>query len=358
MNKKKKIQHSHFERDASDFVSWIKARERIDAEEIDRRWNAVAKNLETPPSRRAPVFFLRRSFRIGAAAAVIGLLVGLSGWLAFFRPSGTLTAELLDEYTPADSIREIALLIADEQIRVADNAAIRYDKDGAVQVNRRPVETPPETPVTKLNRLVVPKGRRTHLTFSDGTRMYVNAGTQVIYPPVFAKEKREILVEGEVYLEVAHNPEAPFIVKTGNFDVKVVGTVFNVCAYREEKEAYVVLVNGRVEVDARTNGRVRMEPDQLLRMNSEGMHTEQVDVARYISWKDNALLLEEDKIGDVALRLSRYYGVPVACADSVREITVSGKLDLRNEIGSVLNLLTQPAYLHYDKKDDDTYYIH
>lgn len=357
MNKKKKIQHSLFEQDASDFVSWVKVRERIDAAEIDRRWNAVAGTLETSSSRRAPVFFLRRSFQIGAAA-VICLLVGLSGWLAFFRPTGTLTAGLLDAYTPADTIREISLLIAGEQIPVADNAAIRYDKDGTVQVNRRPVETPPETPATKFNRLVVPKGRRTHLTFSDGTRMYVNAGTQVIYPSVFAKEKREILVEGEVYLEVAHNPEAPFVVKTGRFDVQVLGTVFNVCAYREEHEAYVVLVNGRVEVDAGTAGRVRLEPDQLLRMNNDGMRTERVDVARYISWKDNALLLQEDKIGDVALRLSRYYGVPVACTDSVRDITVSGKLDLRNEIGSVLNLLTQPAYLHYDKRNDDTYYIH
>lgn len=358
MNNKKNIKNSLFERDASDFVSWVKERERINAAEIERRWKAVEGKFEMPPVRRIPLFFLRRSFRIGAAAAVICLLVGLSGWLAFFRPSDGLTAGLLDEYAPSDTIREISLLIADEPIRVADNAAIRYDKDGTVQVNRRPVESAAETPATKLNRLVVPKGRRTQLTFSDGTRMYVNAGTQVIYPAVFAKEKREILVEGEVYLEVAHNPEAPFVVKTCGFDVKVLGTVFNVCAYREEKEAYVVLVNGRVEVDAKTNGRVRLEPDQLLRMNDAGMRTEQVDVARYISWKDNALLLQEDKIGDVALRLSRYYGVPVACADSVREITVSGKLDLRNEIGSVLNLLTQPAYLRYDKQNDDTYYIH
>ena len=70
--------------------------------------------------------------------------------------------------------------------------------------------------------------------------MYVNAGTRVFYPAVFKKDKREILVEGEVFLEVEKDPSRPFIVKTNRFEVKVLGTQFNVCAYKEDAFTSVV----------------------------------------------------------------------------------------------------------------------
>lgn len=79
--------------------------------------------------------------------------------------------------------------------------------------------------------------------------MYINSGSHVIYPSDFDKDKREILVEGEVYLEVAKDPKRPFFVKTKDFDVKVLGTTFNVSAYKDDAIASVVLVEGKVEVD-------------------------------------------------------------------------------------------------------------
>lgn len=78
--------------------------------------------------------------------------------------------------------------------------------------------------------------------------MYYNSGSHVIYPSDFDKNKREILVEGEVYLEVAKDPKRPFFVKTKDFDVKVLGTTFNVSAYKDDAIASVVLVEGKVEV--------------------------------------------------------------------------------------------------------------
>ena len=81
---------------------------------------------------------------------------------------------------------------------------------------------------------IVPVGRRSSITFADGTRLWVNSGSKVVYPVKFAKEKREIFVEGEIYLHVSRDEQKPFIVKTHQMDIKVLGTQFNVTAYENE----------------------------------------------------------------------------------------------------------------------------
>ena len=98
------------------------------------------------------------------------------------------------------------------------------------------------------------------------------------YPAVFKKDKREILVEGEVFLEVEKDPSRPFIVKTNRFEVKVLGTQFNVCAYKEDAFTSVVLVNGSVEVNSGKNNRSVLSPNQMIKVNDKGTDIKEVDV--------------------------------------------------------------------------------
>ncbi len=84
-----------------------------------------------------------------------------------------------------------------------------------------------------FNQLIVPNGKRSTLALEDGTKMWINAGSRVIYPNKFKKNKREIYVDGEVYMEVARDEERPFVVKTNMLDVQVLGTSFNVMAYKK-----------------------------------------------------------------------------------------------------------------------------
>ena len=93
---------------------------------------------------------------------------------------------------------------------------------------------------------------RSSLTFSDGTKIWVNSGSKVIYPVSFEKKKREIYVEGEVYLDVTHDTSWPFVVRTQQVDVKVLGTSFNVSAYKDDSNMQVTLVEGKVEVNTNT----------------------------------------------------------------------------------------------------------
>ena len=105
----------------------------------------------------------------------------------------------------------------------------------------------------ELNKLVVSYGKRARITLCDGTKIWANAGTVLLYPTYFEDKKREIYVDGEIYIDVTPNPEKPFIIKTSDMGIKVLGTSFNVSAYRDDAEKSIVLVTGKVEVAA-SNG--------------------------------------------------------------------------------------------------------
>lgn len=193
--------------------------------------------------------------------------------------------------------------------------------------------------------IVVPKGQRASVVLSDGTRVNVNAGTRLIYPARFATDRREIVVEGEVFLDVTPDPSRPFIVKANGFDVKVLGTRFNVCAYKDDAMASVVLVEGKVEVRTNGNEKVILAPNQLIEINEEGSNIKDVNVFEYICWKDDLMVLDNHKVGEIFNKLARYYGRTILFDKEIGEIPISGKLDLRGKLEDVIHIVCQSFYL-------------
>lgn len=270
-----------------------------------------------------------------------------------------MSLALLENNTSSLSGNEIVLIESKEKLQLKDESSITYDVDGKSNVEEHVVkkETAEDRKEKKeeINQIIVPKGRRADITFSDGTRMYVNAGTRVFYPAVFKKDKREIIVEGEVYLDVAKDPSRPFIVKANGFDVKVLGTQFNVCAYKEDASASVVLVDGRVEVSSgKSNKSSMLSPNQMIEINDKGTDIKEVDVFEYICWKDNMMMLNDRKVGETLDRLSRYYGRNIWYNEEIGDIPISGKLDLMENMEDVINILCQSLFLQYqtDEKNN------
>lgn len=101
-------------------------------------------------------------------------------------------------------------------------------------------------------------GKRVDIIFFDGIRIYINLGSKVIYLDIFEEWKCEILVEGEVYLDVVKRKDCLFVVKIREFDICVLGILFNVCVYREDEVVFVVLVCGSVEVIIENKSKVRL----------------------------------------------------------------------------------------------------
>lgn len=355
VNKQKNIRNRVFFQDAKRFVSSVKKREQISNLEITNSWNEIERKLssENPVKNRVK----RKSYfyyLAGSAAAILLLCVAMPG-LMERKPSGPVVSELQCNSLSVDSLTEIALVTAEDSImNIEDKSTVDYRSNGTLTVNNKRVAS---VSSVKLNHLFVPRGRRVKLTFSDGTRMFVNAGSHVVYPAVFDKEKREIEVEGEVFLEVAHNPDCPFIVKTAKCDVKVLGTVFNVSAYKDEEQASVVLVNGSVEVETKNKEKVLLHPDEMISVYAEKTDLKKVDVFKYICWKDNIMLLDDDQVGKVMDNLARYYGVKVWCSRSISDIRISGKLDLCENVEDVFGTIQESASIRLRKIDGGGFYL-
>lgn len=336
MDRKQHIDKYSFKQAGSDLLKRVRQAEQIDKQQILAAWAEI--EVKTAPSRKPLVGRLRY---IASIAASLAILISV-GFFMYNQETDNpaLSLALLDKAVPALSAEEILLIAESNQQQLKNDVAIKYTANGQPDIDKQIIQA-------ETNQLVVPKGRLATVTFSEGTKMYVKAGTRVIYPTVFRKDKREILVEGEVYLEVSKDPARPFIVKANGFDVKVLGTAFNVSAYKGVPSATVVLVNGSVEVETAGDEKALLAPNQLMEISDKGTDIKEVDVFAYVCWKDHMMLLDGKTLGDVLDNLSAYYGRILHCADDVRAIPVSGKLDLREEATDVVDILCQSLLLHY-----------
>jgi ferric-dicitrate binding protein FerR (iron transport regulator) len=171
--------------------------------------------------------------------------------------------------------------------------------------------------------------------------LFLNSGSQAIYPVTFKKKIREIYIKGEAYLEVAHHTNYPFIVKTDHLDVKVLGTEFNVKSYPDETSTSVVLVKGSVQAIIKSQKIVMRENELLTLENStEKTSLVETDVLEYISWKNGWMHCTNERIENVATKLSRYYDVNILFNDlKVKDITLTGKLDLKDDCSEVFDVI-------------------
>lgn len=205
-------------------------------------------------------------------------------------------------------------------------------------------------------RLTVPEGEHVDMTLSDGTRLYVNSGSEVEIPSVFDPEKRKIRMTGEVYLEVAKDAERPFFVETEDFDVRVYGTSFNVSAYPEDGVSSVVLVEGSVAVSAGDMTRF-IEPGQKMEISGGRMDVSDVDVMEYVGWKDRIIITGGQTLDQIMQKLARYYGADISVSNEVAGMMMNGKLDLQEDLSSVLDNLCILLPLEYERCKGDRYII-
>lgn len=200
----------------------------------------------------------------------------------------------------------------------------------------------------KTCRLHVPAGKRFAITLADGTKLWVNSRSEAEVPTKFTGRTREVNVDGEVFADVMKNPQQPFIIHTSRMDVTVKGTSFDVSAYSREREAAVVLVRGKVQVDTRKNGSITVLPSERVSLANGRLSKRTVDVSDYVSWKDNYLFFNDTPVSEVLKKVSSYYDIRFTEVDPIlNDKKVSGKLNLSDNVDDILSsiaLLTSSAY--------------
>lgn len=185
----------------------------------------------------------------------------------------------------------------------------------------------------------VPTGERMTIMLPDGTKLVANSRSEIRYPEKFTGDTREIYASGEVFLDVARDEEHPFVVRSKGFELKVLGTKFNIFNY-DGKYSNVVLVQGSVEVTTGSRDKVTMRPSQLLDITDgklDGLRT--VDTSQYTSWMNDIMDLHGDGLHQVVERLNHYYGTDIGVRGNFSSTPLYGKLVYKKNIDEVLKAI-------------------
>ncbi len=299
-----------------------------------------------------------------AVAASI-LLVAFFVWLFQDNLSKTLEitkfAQTLSDVKP-DSVTNLLLQDGRKVLISQKESKIVYDKkgesiliDSAQTVSQQIVA---EEPV--FNTLVVPYGKRTQITLSDGSKVWLNSGSKLVYPASL-KEKRTVYIEGEAIFEVIHSEQHPFFVATKDFEIKVLGTVFNVSAYPDDNVSSAVLERGKIELASTEKNLFSKEKLTILpgtmvvfSLNEKIFNQQKVDTRDYMSWRDGYFIFKDEPLANIMKKLERYYNVKIVLqSESLGEEEFSGNLNLRNTPEEVLKVIaeTTPFLVrHEDQK--------
>jgi len=292
-------------------------------------------------------------------AASILLLVGI-GIAVFHLARQEDAGEVLVEATTTSND---AMLILDDGKKVAitsKESTIHYSPDGSGIVVNDSSQIAHLVSPKSNNQLIVPYGKRSFITLSDGTKVWLNSGSRLTFPSVFTGESREVVMEGEAYFDVASSKAKPFYVKTDVFKMKVYGTKFNVQAYQQDNGYNIVLVEGKVGLssDSETySNEVFLAPNQKASIVKGNLQFEVADIEdteMYTAWKDGYLTFTNDEVADVLKKVSRYYNVVIEANFSDDVEHIYGKLELKDDVERVLDGVAFISKTNY-KKQGDTY---
>ncbi len=332
-------------------ICYFKSREvSPTADEEDRLWNRIMSEITISRRRRRHEINRWRIslISLGAAAMLAGIIWMLQVDRQEEAESLYMAYQSMNQDIPVASDR-IQILADNEELSSVDNGArIDYAKsDKKVVLGNKEVARPENT---KYHQLIVPNAKHTSLILSDGSVLYVNAGTRVVYPDKFKDGCREIFVDGEVYIDVVRDENAPFKVHTTSCDVEVLGTSFNVQAYSSDVSAEIVLLSGSVKLKDKNEKELLLKPDELAVVTGSNIKGKRhVNASDYILWTKGLLKLDATPLSAVFKRLERYYGVKLVYSEEMETMNLYGSLDLQCPIEEVLRRISLTAPISFQK---------
>lgn len=293
-------------------------------------------------------YFVKKYFKY---AAVLLVMLAISFFVRdeFNKTDHTLVKDL--KMMSLDSLTNTQLVFKSGELFSIDNeeSKIEYTKAGSVIVNTiDTISVSNQKAVETYNKLLVPYGKRSKITLSDGSVVYLNAGTKFIFPEKFLLKERTVILSGEAFFEVKSNKERPFIVKTmeENFSVQVLGTKFNISAYPTDGYISTALAEGKVNVVEKgffSNQETVLKPGQLATWSKQGgrVDVKDVDAYRYTSWTSGLLYFESESVINVIRKIERFYNIDIVLDEKldIYKIKISGKLDLNDKIEKTLENL-------------------
>lgn len=326
----------------------------VDEQQINRAWQRFRYSLQRPVKK------IHRQTVKWSVAAVLLLGLGCGGWLywQYRQPEAVVTAQsgiqpgqntacliLSDGRQMELRGQEVVRKITDQQVD------IRIDTTGLVYLPAKRSGKP------AYNTILVPRGGEYRLTLADGSKVWLNAQSKLVYPVYFTEKERRIRLAGEAYFEVKAGQQ-PFIVETEDMEVRVLGTHFNVSAYADEETTATTLVSGQVEVNTGSQQKNILFPgQQAIWDKSKGeTHVREVNALSYIQWKEGRFVFRNMALKDIMRTLGRWYNMEYEfTSGEAGEITFYGLLNRYQHIEELLQQFEKTGKVQFTFRGNKIY---
>ncbi|WP_104381771.1 FecR family protein [Sphingobacterium sp. HMA12] len=295
--------------------------------------------------RKSALFQLR--LRIVAAVACILIVCGIYWYQSqSAKPSfqQTFTADFQPGHDggmlsmPNGKIIQLDNSSNKRLLSVSAGVSLQYDSTQAVYS----LSQPGALTQNIYHTIETPNGRRYHLTLSDGTQIWLNAGSRLRFPIAFDGSLREVFLTGEAYFEVSKNPHRPFLVNIHNSDTKieVLGTHFNVSSYPEDHGFITTLLEGKVRIFSRQAELILRPGDRAISHADGSIQLKNMAINNIdADWKDNYFSFSDDNIETVMLELARWYDIRVEYEGPKSTATFSGKIGKKLSFAQVMEII-------------------
>ncbi len=296
-----------------------------------------------------PVRMLR--FRTWAAAAAILLLAGVGYWWMENRPAMPQLAK--DQSSPVISAGKTGavLTLADGSEMVLDslgNGVIAQQGGASLRLSGGALSYNPSIATdaeVMYNTMTTPRGRQFRVTLPDGTKAWMNAASSLRFPVAFSGNTRRVVVQGEVYFEVAADADKPFQVQVGNkASIDVLGTSFNINAYNNESTIYTTLLQGSVKVSAGASAAV-LHPGQQAQVGrgEEPAITvnNAINIEKVMAWKNGLFNFEGATLEEVMKQLERWYDIEVVYEGRPPVTRFVGEMEMNMPLKDLLSMLSE-----------------
>ncbi len=300
--------------------------------------------------------------------AAIALLFFSIGALLFYKPNHFDLQNYAQKFMEPISGSSAKLIRANgEDITLTDEKSIvQYQTDGKLVVNKDTINVDQSKPARNLamNQLIIPYGKTSEILLPDRTKVFLNAGSRLIYPENFSGETREVYLVGEGFFEVEHDVNHPFIVMVGDLRIKVLGTRFNVSAYPADNVIETVLAEGKVSLGQNDAGffdkATDLVPNQMASFDKTTKMTDvkTVETDNYTLWTAGILKFESTDLNRILKQVERFYNVRFHISDQLLGgLRISGKLELNEDKDEICRRIASTAAIKIIKKGDDLYEV-
>jgi len=293
-----------------------------------------------------------------AAAAIFVLFIAAAWYLVLnFQSNEPIISE---STVQLERTNQAILVLSDgEEFLLNEKTETNLEEGGGIHITNKPGEilayekTDKESAGLSFHKLIIPPGARYQLQLSDGTQVWMNAASEIEYPVTFGNEERRIVLSGEAYFEVTEDTKRPFFIEANGYEIRVLGTSFNVSTYRTDSYMQTTLVTGKVEVTGRNGKKLNLEPGQMVMIDNESQSQtiENVDTRFYTSWRDGILYFNKVSLYDLSIKLERWYDADFEFINPEKKwLIYSGAMENSRNIEFLLDLISQTADVSFSIK--------